>query len=62
MKQLNEDLKTLELGPMTKDELEHMRRIGDHVYRNESALKAQFKSFKSVNWRGVLCYKRKTRK
>jgi len=28
-----------------------MRHIGDHVYKNESPLKAQLKSIRSINWR-----------
>jgi predicted aldo/keto reductase-like oxidoreductase len=59
MKQLKEDLKTLNLGPMTKDEIERMRRIGEHVYRNASGLKAQFSLFKSINWKGALGYSSK---
>ena len=51
MEQLRENLKTLELGPMSEEEIDRMRRIGDHVYKNESPLKAQFRSISSVNWR-----------
>jgi aryl-alcohol dehydrogenase-like predicted oxidoreductase len=51
MKQLKEDLTALELGPMSKEELERMRRIGDYVYKRESPLKAQLKSIKSITWR-----------
>ena len=51
MKQLKEDLFTLELGPMSAEEQERMRRIGDYVYKKESPLKAQFKSIRSITWR-----------
>jgi predicted aldo/keto reductase-like oxidoreductase len=49
MEQLKEDLRVLELGPMKEDEMERMRRIGDHVYRKESPLKAQFKALRSIS-------------
>jgi aryl-alcohol dehydrogenase-like predicted oxidoreductase len=48
MKQLKEDLTALELGPMSEEELERMRRIGDYVYKRESPLKAQLKSIRSM--------------
>jgi len=51
MKQLTEDLTALELGPMSEEEQERMRRIGDYVYKKESPLKAQLKSIKSIKWR-----------
>jgi predicted aldo/keto reductase-like oxidoreductase len=51
MKQLKEDLTALKLGPMSAEEQERMRRIGDYVYNKESPLKAQLKSIKSIRWR-----------
>lgn len=51
MKQLKEDLIALERGPMSEEELDRMRRIGDYVYRKESPLKAQLKSIRSIRWR-----------
>lgn len=32
LKQTREDLKTLDMGPMTEKELAWMRRVGDHIY------------------------------
>jgi predicted aldo/keto reductase-like oxidoreductase len=51
MQQLKEDLTVLELGPMSEEEQERMRRIGDYVYKKESPLKAQLKSIKSIKLR-----------
>jgi aryl-alcohol dehydrogenase-like predicted oxidoreductase len=51
MKQLKEDLKVLELGPMDEEEIARMRYIGDHIYNNVPALKAQLKSLSSISWR-----------
>jgi aryl-alcohol dehydrogenase-like predicted oxidoreductase len=51
MAQLKEDLTALELGPMSEEEMQYMRRIGDYVYQKESPLKAQLKSIKSITWR-----------
>jgi predicted aldo/keto reductase-like oxidoreductase len=34
-KQMRENLKTLEHGPMTEDELNRMRRIGDYIYKGK---------------------------
>jgi predicted aldo/keto reductase-like oxidoreductase len=51
MKQFTEDLTALELGPMSEEEMQRMRRIGDSVYKKESPLKAQLKSIKSIKWR-----------
>lgn len=51
MRQLRENLKILEMGPMSEEEIDRMRRIGDHVYRNESSLKAMLKSINSISWR-----------
>jgi predicted aldo/keto reductase-like oxidoreductase len=48
MKQLKEDLTALDLGPMSEEEQERMRRIGDYVYKKESPLKAQLKSIRSI--------------
>ncbi len=33
LKQTRENLKTLDMGPMTEKELAWMRRVGDHIYR-----------------------------
>ena len=33
IEQMRENLKTLDKGPMTAEELKHMRRIGDYVHR-----------------------------
>ncbi len=49
MEQLKEDLRVLELGPMNNEELEYMRRIGDHTYKKESPLKAQLKLLRSIS-------------
>jgi aryl-alcohol dehydrogenase-like predicted oxidoreductase len=51
MKQLKENLTALELGPMSEEEMQRMRRIGDYVYKKEPPLKAQFKSIRSIRWR-----------
>ena len=51
MKQLKEDLTVLELGPMDEEEIARMRYIGDHIYNNVPALKAQLKSLSSISWR-----------
>ena len=48
MRQLKEDLSTLELGPMNEEELERMRRIGGYVYIRESPFRAQLKSIRSI--------------
>ena len=48
MNQLKENLAVLELGPMNQEEIDRMRRIGDHVYQKESQLKAQFRLFRSI--------------
>jgi aryl-alcohol dehydrogenase-like predicted oxidoreductase len=32
--QLDEALRALDRGPMDEEELEHMRRVGEHIYRN----------------------------
>jgi predicted aldo/keto reductase-like oxidoreductase len=48
MKQLKEDLTALGLGPMSEEEMQRMRRIGDYVYKKESPLKAQLKSIRSM--------------
>ena len=34
LKQTRENLKILEMGPMTEKELSWMRRVGDHIYHN----------------------------
>jgi aryl-alcohol dehydrogenase-like predicted oxidoreductase len=51
MKQLKEDLTALEIGPMSEEEQERMRRIGDYVYKKESPFRAQLKSISSIKWR-----------
>jgi len=38
MKQLMENLKALEEGPMSEEELLQMRRIGDHVYQSSQVV------------------------
>ena len=48
MQQLKEDLRALELGPMSEDELDRMRRIGDHVYRNVHPLRAQLSGIMTI--------------
>ncbi len=53
MNQLKENLAVLELGPMNQEEIDRMRRIGDHVYQKESQLKAQFRLFRSIFQRGT---------
>lgn len=50
MAQLNEDLLALEEGPMNAEELERMRRIGDHVHYNVSGMKDQLKGMGSIKW------------
>jgi aryl-alcohol dehydrogenase-like predicted oxidoreductase len=32
--QMRQALRILELGPLNKDEMERMKRIGDHVHAN----------------------------
>ncbi len=51
MEQLKEDLEALELGPMSEEELDRMRRIGDHVYKNVNPLKAQLSGIMTIRWR-----------
>jgi predicted aldo/keto reductase-like oxidoreductase len=51
MRQLRENLRILEMGPMSEEEMDRMRHIGDHVYKNESSLKAMLKSINSISWR-----------
>jgi aryl-alcohol dehydrogenase-like predicted oxidoreductase len=51
MTQLKEDLTALEIGPLSNEEMQRMRRIGNSVYEKESPLKAQLKSIKSITWR-----------
>jgi aryl-alcohol dehydrogenase-like predicted oxidoreductase len=51
MEQLREGLRALELGPMSREELDRMRRIGDHVYRNVHPLKAQLSGMMSIRFR-----------
>lgn len=51
MRQLRENLKILEMGPMSEEEINRMRHIGDHVYKNVSSLKAMLKSINSISWR-----------
>ena len=48
MEQWKEDLKALDLGPMSEEELDRMRRIGDHVYRNVHPLKAQVSGIMTI--------------
>lgn len=48
IEQLKEDLETIDLGPMSEEELGRMRRIGDHVYKNVSPLKAQLSGFMTL--------------
>jgi predicted aldo/keto reductase-like oxidoreductase len=35
IEQMRENLKTLNRGPMTAEELKRMRRIGDYVYKKK---------------------------
>ena len=49
--QLREDLKALDEGPMSDEELKRMRRIGDHIYHNTSSTKDQIRSLRSIKWR-----------
>jgi predicted aldo/keto reductase-like oxidoreductase len=51
MEQLLEDLTALEKGPMSDSELEHMRKIGDFIYKKVSRVRAQFNSIRSIRWR-----------
>lgn len=44
MSELRQNLECLELGPMSDDELERMRRIGRHVYESGAPWKAQLAS------------------
>jgi len=48
MEQWKEDLKALDRGPMSEEELDRMRRIGDHVYRNVHPLKAQLSGIMTI--------------
>ncbi len=48
MMQLQEDLEALELGPMSEEEQERMRRIGDHVYKNVNPVKAQLSGMMTI--------------
>jgi len=51
MEQLKEDLGALELGPMSEEELDRMRRIGDHVYKNVNPMKAQLSGIMTIRLR-----------
>jgi hypothetical protein len=51
MEQLKEDLDALELGPMSEEELDRMRRIGDHVYKNVNPMKAQLMGMMTIRLR-----------
>ena len=51
MEQLKQNLQVLDLGPMTEEGIARIRRIEDQVYTNESPLKAQFKSFRTIRFR-----------
>ncbi len=51
MEQLKEDLEALELGPMSEEELDRMRRIGDHVYKNVNPMKAQLSGIMTIRLR-----------
>ncbi len=51
MAQLKEDLEALERGPMSEEELDRMRRIGDHVYKNVNPWKAQLSGMMTIRWR-----------
>jgi aryl-alcohol dehydrogenase-like predicted oxidoreductase len=51
MEQLKEDLEALELGPMSEEELDRMRRIGDHVYKNVNLIKAQLSGIMTIRLR-----------
>ena len=51
MEQLKEDLEALELGPMSEEELDRMRRIGDHVYKNVNPVKAQLTGMMTIRLR-----------
>ena len=48
MGQLKENLGALELGPMSEEELDRMRRIGDHVYKNVNPVKAQLRGLMTI--------------
>ncbi len=51
MQQLKEDLEALELGPMSEEELDRMRRIGDHVYKGVNPWKAQLSGMMTIRWK-----------
>lgn len=48
MKQLQQDLECLKRGPMSEEEMERMRRIGDHIYRNVSPVRTQLRSIRTI--------------
>jgi len=48
MKQLEQNLLCLELGPMSEEELERMRRIGRYVYTRGAPWKAQLQAMMGV--------------
>jgi len=51
MEQLKEDLEAIELGPMSEEELDRMRRIGDHVYKNVNPVRAQLTGMMTIRLR-----------
>ncbi|UCD85904.1 MAG: aldo/keto reductase [Deltaproteobacteria bacterium] len=51
MKQLKEDLRTLELGPLSEEETERMCRIGDYVYKNTKLYMDQIRGMMTIKWR-----------
>jgi aryl-alcohol dehydrogenase-like predicted oxidoreductase len=48
MEQLKQNLECLELGPMSAEELERMRRIGHYVHENSSPWRAQLRAMLGV--------------
>jgi aryl-alcohol dehydrogenase-like predicted oxidoreductase len=51
MEQLKQDLEALDLGPMSGEELDRMRRIGDHVYKNVNPMRAQLTGMMTIRFR-----------
>ena len=49
--QLREDLKAIDKGPMSEEELASMRKIGDYIYKNASSTRDHIRSLRSIKWR-----------
>jgi len=49
--QLRENLKALDEGVMSEEELARMKKIGDYIYHNVSSTRDHIRSLRSIKWR-----------